>query len=78
MDRLLNLFLVDWLKSYKINLCLSASLMKKELQELINEAKLKFKTSENITILRNHLNESYQEHEFLNMKNSFNRLVNNL
>jgi hypothetical protein len=52
--------------------------MKKELQELINEAKLKFKTSENITILRNHLNESYQEHEFLNMKNSFNRLVNNL
>lgn len=52
--------------------------MKKELQELVNEAKLKYKTSENITNLRNHLNESYQEHEFLNMKNSFDRLIHNL
>ena len=52
--------------------------MNKELQELIHEAKLKYKTSENITNLRNHLNESYQEHEFLNMKNSFDRLIHNL
>ena len=36
--------------------------MKKELHELIHEAKLKYKTSENIANLRNHLNESYQEH----------------
>ncbi len=43
--------------------------MKKQLQELIDETKLKYKTSESITNLRNYLNESYLEHEFLNMKN---------
>ena len=52
--------------------------MKKELQELIHETKLKYKTTESITNLRNHLNESYLEHEFLNMKNSFERLILNL
>jgi len=45
--------------------------MKKELHELIHEAKLKAPTSENLINMRNYLNESYHEHEFLNMKNSF-------
>ncbi len=52
--------------------------MNKELQELIHETKLKYKTTESITNLRNHLNESYLEHEFLNMKNSLERLILNL
>lgn len=52
--------------------------MKKEFHELIHEAKLKCRNEQNLTRKRNYLNESYQQHEFLNMKGSFDRLIRNL
>ena len=52
--------------------------MNKQLHELVNEAKLKARSSENIANLRNHLNESYQEYGFLNMKIAFERLLTTL
>lgn len=52
--------------------------MKTQFHQLIDLAKQKSRTLEDTNSMRNYLNESYQQHEFLNMKNSFERMMKDL
>jgi hypothetical protein len=51
--------------------------MKNQFTEQIHQLKLKHKES-STSNPRNHLNESYQQYEFLNNQHSFHRLVETL
>jgi hypothetical protein len=52
--------------------------MQVEFRDLVEQAKHKSKNTNSLTNARNYLNESYQQYEYLNMENHYERLIDSL